>query len=196
MKKHKNQKIDETPDETGARAPSPADGAEETPRPTQAAEAQHSSAATEPDEFAALKDRHARLLADFDNYRKRQAREREEWSRRANELLLEDFLPVVDHLELALSNAPNPPDPFAAGVKLVYDQFIAALEKNGVTPLDAKGQPFNPEWHEALSQVPSDTVPEGGVIEQFRRGWLIGGRLMRPAQVIVSAGQQEKGESF
>jgi len=147
-------------------------------------------------EFTALKDRHARLLADFDNFRKRQAREREDWSRCANELLLKDFLPVIDHLELALASAPDMSDPFAAGVKMVYGQFIAALEKNGVTPLDAKGQPFNPEWHEALSQVPSDTVPEGDVIEQFRRGWLIGGRLMRPAQVIVSAGQQEKGESF
>jgi len=139
-------------------------------------------------EVAALKDRYARLLADFDNFRKRQAREREDWSRRANELLLEDFLPVVDHLELALGNAPDPSGPFAAGVGLVRDQFIAALEKHGVTPLDARGQPFDPDWHEALSQVPSDTVPEGGVIEQFRCGWCIGGRLMRPAQVIVSSG--------
>ncbi|MCL2103554.1 MAG: nucleotide exchange factor GrpE [Kiritimatiellaeota bacterium] len=140
------------------------------------------------EELVALKDRYARLLADFDNFRKRQAREREDWSRRANELLLEDFLPVVDHLELALGNAPDPSGPFAAGVGLVRDQFIAALEKHGVTPLDARGQPFDPDWHEALSQVPSDTVPEGGVIEQFRCGWCIGGRLMRPAQVIVSSG--------
>jgi molecular chaperone GrpE len=144
-------------------------------------------------EIAALKDRHARLLADFDNYRKRQLREREDWGKRANEALLEDFLPVVDNLELALGKA-DPSDPFAAGVKMVYGQFIAALEKHGVTPLDAKGQPFNPDWHEALSQMPSDTVPENEVIEQFRRGWCIGGRLMRPAQVIVSSGAAEAPE--
>jgi molecular chaperone GrpE len=176
MKKFKNQKIDETPTaEIGTRASS-------------SAAACGDASPSEDDELIALKDRYARLLADFDNFRKRQTREREEWSRRANELLLEDFLPVVDHLELALGNAPDLSNPFAAGVKMVYDQFIAALEKHGVTPLDAKGQPFNPDWHEALSQMPSETVPEGGVVEQFRRGWLIGGRLMRPAQVIVSSG--------
>jgi molecular chaperone GrpE len=65
------------------------------------------------------------------------------------------------------------------------------LEKNNVIPVDAKGQPFNPEWHEALSQVPSETVPANEVIEQFRRGWSLSGRLLRPAQVIVSSGKPD-----
>jgi len=182
MKKHKTHKCHE-----------PAEAGEPVPEETVVA-VEEAGVPSEQTEFAALKDRYARLLADFDNFRKRQAREREEWSKRANELLLEDFLPVVDHLELALGNVADVSDPFAAGVRLVYEQFTAALEKHGITPLDAKGQPFNPDWHEALSQVPSDTVPEGEVVEQFRRGWCIGGRLMRPAQVIVSSGGGQHGE--
>jgi molecular chaperone GrpE len=147
--------------------------------------------ATPESELAAMKERYMRLMADFDNFRKRQIREREEWIKRANESLLADILPVVDHLEMALGQEPDKDNPFVAGVKMVYDQFVATLEKNNVVPIDAKGQPFNPEWHEALSQVPSDTVPANEVIEQFRRGWSLAGRLLRPAQVIVSAGKPE-----
>ena len=135
-----------------------------------------------------LRDQLLRTAADFDNYRKRQVREREEWVKRANEELLGDLLPVVDHLELALGKSADPADPLAAGVRLVYDQFIALLERNGVTPIDAKGQPFNPAFHEALAQMNSATVPAQEVIDQFRRGWLLAGRLLRPAQVIVSSG--------
>lgn len=142
-------------------------------------------------ELAAMKDRYMRLMADFDNFRKRQIREREEWIKRANETLLSDFLPVVDHLHIALDKEADSSSPFVSGVKMVYDQFVAALEKNHVVPVDAKGQPFNPEWHEALSQIPSDTVPANEVIEQFRRGWSLSGRLLRPAQVIVSAGKPD-----
>jgi len=184
MSKHKNHKYHGKP----AVEESAAETSESAPEPEAAAIAADEAAApSEQAEPAALKDRYARLLADFDNYRKRQVREREDWIKRANESLLEDFLPVVDNLELALGKA-DLSDPFVTGVKLVYDQFISALEKHGLTPLDAKGQPFDPKWHEALSQVPSDTVPENEVIEQFRRGWCIGGCLMRPAQVIVSSG--------
>lgn len=139
-------------------------------------------------ELALVKDRCARLMADFDNFRKRQTREREEWVKRANEELLADLLPVVDHLELALGKAPDPTDPFVVGVKLVYDQFLALLDRCGMTPIDAKGQPFNPDWHEALSTMTSATVPANEVIDQFRCGWCLSGRLLRPAQVIVSAG--------
>ena len=158
---------------------------------TEAAPAPAEAQPTPESELAAMKERYMRLMADFDNFRKRQIREREEWIKRANESLLADFLPVVDHLHIALSKEADTSAPFVAGVKMVYDQFVAALEKNNVVPVDAKGQPFNPEWHEALSQVPSDTVPANEVIEQFRRGWSLSGRLLRPAQVIVSAGKPD-----
>jgi len=143
------------------------------------------------EELVTMKDRYMRLMADFDNFRKRQIREREEWIKRANEGLLADFLPIVDHLDIALGKEKDATTPFVAGIKMVYDQFVATLEKNNVIPVDAKGQPFNPEWHEALSQVPSETVPANEVIEQFRRGWSLSGRLLRPAQVIVSSGKAD-----
>lgn len=147
--------------------------------------------APEAEELAALKDRYARLLADFDNYRKRQLRDREELVKRANSDLLGDLLPVVDHLELAIAKAADPADPFVTGVRLVYDQFMSLLEKYEMLPLDTSGEPFDPAFHEALSQMPSETVPANLVIEQFRRGWLLAGKLLRPAQVIVSSGQPE-----
>lgn len=149
-------------------------------------------------ELAAVKDRYARLMADFDNFRKRQVREREDWLKRANEELLGDLLPVVDNLDLALQKITDPADPFAIGMKMVYDQFHAILDRYGVTPIEAKGQPFDPSIHEALSQMSSPTVPAHVVIDQFRRGWRLAGRLLRPAQVIVSSGapdpEQTAGE--
>ncbi len=183
--KHKEKAHEtEAPPQPDAAAPeTQAAAAPEAPAAAPAAQPSPEAA-----ELALMKDRYARLMADFDNYRKRQTREREEWVKRANEELLADLLPVVDHLELALGKAPDPTDPFVVGVKLVYDQFLALLDRCGMTPIDAKGQPFNPDWHEALSTMTSATVPANEVIDQFRCGWCLSGRLLRPAQVIVSAG--------
>lgn len=146
-------------------------------------------------ELAALKDRYARLMADFDNYRKRQLREHEEFVKRANEKLLGDMLPVVDNMELAISKAADQEDPFVKGVTMVHAQLIGLLERYAMQPLDAAGEPFDPTYHEALSQMPSATVPANVVIEQFRRGWLLAGRLLRPAQVIVSAGPPDEAQA-
>ena len=188
-KHHKEEKTEQKPvaeqePATPKVVPAEAEVSEPAPAPEEAKQ-------TPENELAAMKDRYMRLMADFDNFRKRQIREREEWIKRANESLLADFLPVVDHLHIALGKEQDNSSPFVAGIKMVYDQFVAALEKNNVVPVDAKGQPFNPEWHEALSQIPSDTVPANEVIEQFRRGWSLSGRLLRPAQVIVSAGKPD-----
>ena len=177
--------VEGTPPEaaTPADEKSAASGGEETAKQQASPNASHPS-----EEEAKLRDRLLRLQADFDNYRKRQLREREDWIKRANEELLGDLLPVIDHLELALAQATDPAAPFVVGVKLVYDQFLALLDRHGMVPLDAKGEPFDPSYHEALSQMNSATVPANIVMDQFRRGWLLGGRLLRPAQVIVSSG--------
>ena len=167
--------------------------AQAAPASLPAAEASQPS--SEAVELAALKDRYARMMADFDNYRKRQTREREEWLKRANEDLLGDLLPVVDHLDLALKKTADPSDPFATGVKMVYDQFFALLDRYGVTPIDAKGKVFDPAFHEALTQMSSPTVPAHTVIDQFRRGWLLAGRLLRPAQVVVSSGAPDPAQT-
>lgn len=140
-------------------------------------------------ELAAMKDSYIHLLADFDNYRKRQAREYEERSKRATEELLKEILPIVDHLELALTKAERPEDPFVTGVKLVYDQLFETLKKSGMEPIEAKGAKFDPSIHEALSQMSSPTVPAQMVLDQYRRGWKLAGHVVRPAQVIVSSGK-------
>jgi len=164
--------------------------------PTESADAVETDASDESattttsgnEELLTLKDRYTRLMADFDNFRKRQLREREEWVKRANEDLLSDLLPVLDHLELALAQAADPDSPFVVGVKMVYDQFLTLLDRYDMVPLDALGEPFDPTYHEALAQASSETVPADIVMEQYRRGWLLKGRLLRPAQVIVSSG--------
>jgi molecular chaperone GrpE len=141
-------------------------------------------------ELAAVKDRYARLLADFDNFRKRQVREREEIVKRANEALILELLQAIDHLDFALAAAANPADPFVTGVRLVADQIHAALAKFDARPEDAVGQPFDPGRHEALNEAPSDVVPAGHVSLQLRKGWSLAGRFIRPAQVMISSGPE------
>jgi molecular chaperone GrpE len=175
----------ENPQTEAAEAP---DAAPLSPEPAPSPAAEPTKPSPEALELIALKDRYTRLMADFDNFRKRQTREREEWIKRANEELLGDLLPIVDHLELALGKNATPSDPVAVGVKLVYDQFLSLLEHHGMKPINTKGQLFNPEFHEALSEMSSATVPANEIIDQFRRGWLLAGRLLRPAQVIISSG--------
>ena len=174
---------------------SPQDGKEESaatenPAPETPAPEETTPAAPETNpletELAALKDRYARLMADFDNYRKRQLREREEMVRRANENLLEDILPFLDTLDIALANG-NPDDPFVKGMCLAAEQLSAILAKNGMTPVAVEGD-FNANTHEALTHIPSAGTPEGGIISQVRRGWMLHERLLRAAQVVVSAG--------
>lgn len=136
------------------------------------------------------KDRYARAMADFDNYRKRTERDREELALFAAKDMIKDVLPSVDDLALALSKAKSPEeDPFVAGVKLVYDKLLKMLADHGATPLDAVGEPFDANFHEALAQLPSPDVEEGVVMNEVKRGWLLHGKLLRAAQVVVSAGK-------
>lgn len=139
-------------------------------------------------ELAAAKERYLRLLADFDNMRKRQARELEERTARANERLLSALIPVFDHFEMALAAAPAG-DAFAQGVEMIAGEFRKVLEQSGAEVIDAAvGSAFDPMCHEALTTAPSAEVAEGLVLSQFRKGWRLGGKIVRPAQVVVSAG--------
>lgn len=142
-------------------------------------------------ELAAAKERYLRLLADFDNMRKRQARELEERTARANERLLGALIPVFDQFEMALA-AAREESPFVQGVRMIAECFRKALEQSGAEVLDApEGTVFDPMAHEALSMAPHPTVPQGCVASQFRKGWRLGGKVLRPAQVIVSSGAPE-----
>lgn len=135
-------------------------------------------------------ERLIRLRADFDNMRKRFERDRQEMTILSNERLIRELLPVVDHLELALNAAAQHKTEKAVqdGFKLVYDQLYSTLNGFGLKPLDAQGKVFDPNFHEAIAQQHSNEVPEHVVIVQTRRGYQLGDRLLRPAQVIVSGG--------
>ena len=130
-------------------------------------------------------------MADFDNFRKRTARDREDLVKFAASDVLKDILPTVDNLARALDEAKDKADdPFVAGVKLVYDGLLKTLADHGATPLDSVGEPFDANFHEALAQMPSDDVDEGLVMNEVKRGWMLHGKLLRAAQVVVSAGKK------
>lgn len=135
---------------------------------------------------ASLKDQLLRLAADFDNFRKRTEREREENKRFAAEGLLSDLLPVVDNLERALAHAGEDDDPVVAGVRMVSRQFVDVLATNGVKPFDSHHCPFDPKLHEAVGQMPTADQPPGTVVQELQKGYLLHDRLHRPARVIVA----------
>jgi molecular chaperone GrpE len=130
-----------------------------------------------------------RLRADFENYRKRVLREKDELYRRANTDLVTELLPVLDHLDIAFAAADaNRDDAVVQGFRLVGDQMRSVMERFGLKPVDAQGQAFDHNLHEAVAQLPSADIPENHVIAQTRRGYLLGDRLLRAAQVVVSSG--------
>ena len=171
-----------TAGEKPAEAPAEEKPAEEKPAEEKPAEEKPA----EPD----WKDRYARALADFDNFRRRTERDREDLAKFAAREVIKDLLATADNLALALDKAKDKADdPFVAGVKMVYDGLLKTLADHGATPLDAVGEPFDANFHEALAQLPSADVEEGVVMNEVKRGWLMHGRLLRAAQVVVSAGK-------
>lgn len=140
-----------------------------------------------------LRVRLMRLQADFDNFRKRQVRERAEWITRANEEIFIELLPVLDHYEMGLKSAEEhqTDNSVIDGFKLVYNQLLDVLEKQNVTPVESIGEKFDPHVHEALTHMPSDK-PAETVIEQVRRGYTLGDKLLRAAQVVVSSGPPDE----
>ena len=135
-------------------------------------------------------ERLVRTSADFDNYKKRAVRERQEGIRFANESLLQKLLPILDNLEMALAAADNPQtgtaEALKTGVGMVYSQLRTVLADAGLEQIDAAGKPFDPNWHEAVAQQPSADVPEGNVLQQLRKGFKLNERLIRPASVVVA----------
>jgi molecular chaperone GrpE len=135
-------------------------------------------------------ERLLRTTADFDNYKKRATREKQDAIRFANENLLEKLIPVLDSFDMAISAAQNAPGDAAkslkTGIVMVHQQLKSALVDAGLEEVDAAGKPFDPNLHEAVSQQESADMPEGQVIQQLRRGYKLRERLLRPATVIVS----------
>jgi molecular chaperone GrpE len=148
-------------------------------------EAARARVAAGEDRARELQERQLRVAAEFDNFRKRSARDREEAVRAANERLLRDLLPVVDNLERALA-AGGDAAGLQAGVRLVHKQFVDALGRFGVKAFDSVGERFDPARHEALMQQETVAVPEGHVVAEMAKGYLLNDRLVRPASVVVA----------
>src|SRR3954452_11877861 len=141
-----------------------------------------------------FRDLAMRTQADFENYKKRCAREKEDAIKYANSSLLERLLPIIDNFELGLSAARGQGEqsPIYAGMNLVLKQMDDFLADNGAQLIEAVGQKFDPNLHEAIAHEPSDAVPENHIIRQTRRGYRFKDRLLRPSSVVVSSGRSKK----
>jgi molecular chaperone GrpE len=141
-------------------------------------------------ELAETRDRWIRLNADFENFRRRTLKEREEAHQFGHQVLAKDLLPAVDNLERAIDAARKSGvgdlESLLQGLELVQRDLESVLAKHGVTEVEALGQPFDPSMHEALAQLPDDSVPANTVVKVFQRGYRMRDRLLRPAQVVVS----------
>ncbi|MBN1674143.1 MAG: nucleotide exchange factor GrpE [Kiritimatiellae bacterium] len=185
-----NEHVAGPPPEPGAQAA--AGPQADPPAPPAQKEAQPPQGETgqEPEDIEALKNRLLRLQADFDNFRKRTLREKDELYQRANEDIMLELLPVLDHLELGLQAARehHAAPAFVEGLQMVGDQLLGALKKFGLTPIETDCRPFDPEEHEAVSYLPSPERAEGQILVETRKGYRLGQRLLRAAQVVVSSG--------
>ncbi|MWC27529.1 nucleotide exchange factor GrpE [Paenibacillus sp. MMS18-CY102] len=133
--------------------------------------------------------RYLRAQADFDNFRRRTIKEREELARYATSKLLTELLPVVDNFERAINAAKQNSDfdALSKGVDMVSRQFNQVLEQEGLSPMNVVGEPFNPEFHQAVMQEPSAEHEEGTVLEELQKGYMLKDKVLRPAMVKVSS---------
>ncbi len=192
----------ETRDESGSEknaTESTADAPAE--QPADAASEQHAEPAAEQpaeDPTAALKaalaeanDRNLRLMAEFDNYRRRTAKEQLELIETANGKLLEKLSEVQDNFERAFASENKAQDleAFEKGMQMIYNQFAKILTDAGLEQIDPTGAEFDPNMHEALMQQPSETVPEGHVVTVFQKGYKLKNKILKTAKVIVSSGK-------
>jgi len=132
-------------------------------------------------------DKYVRVAAELENYKKRAVREKADAINYGNESLLRDILPVVDNVDRALEHADISEDfeAFKKGLKMLHEQLLCCLKKHGVEVIDTAGKDFDPNVHEAMLQVVTDESETGKVVNEFERGYLLNGRLLRPAKVCV-----------
>jgi molecular chaperone GrpE len=167
-------------------------------KPAEASAEQPSEPAVAPDPTEVLKqqladanDRNLRLMAEFDNYRRRTAKEQLELIETANGKLLEKLSEVQDNFERAFASENKAQDleAFEKGMQMIYNQFAKILTDAGLEQIDPTGAEFDPNMHEALMQQPSETVPEGHVVTVFQKGYKLKNKILKTAKVIVSSGK-------
>ncbi|MEB3222441.1 MAG: nucleotide exchange factor GrpE [Candidatus Sericytochromatia bacterium] len=185
-------------------APSPQEGSETRPASSQAAEAATASdpspllarvaeleaqLAARDEAFLELKSHATRLAADFENSRQRWTREKSELIKSAGERVVEQFLDVLDNFERAIQIGERATEPqqVLTGVQMIYKQVLDFLAKEGVAPMNAAGKPFDPNHHEAVVQEESEEHPDQTVLDEFRKGYLLNGRVLRHALVKIAS---------
>lgn len=144
-------------------------------------------------------DRYLRAMAEMDNFRKRAARDKEDAIKYGNEKLIKDILPILDSLERALHQASemtarNNFEAFQQGLELIHTQILGCLERHGVVKVAAKGEEFDPDWHQALMQVETPEMESNRVVDEYESGYTLHGRLLRPSKVSVSKNVPKEDE--
>jgi len=146
-------------------------------------------------ELQEINDKYVRLYAEFENYKKRVYKDKEEIIKYGNENLLYELLPVIDNLEMALKHASNNVSSgLVQGVEITLKELKKTLEKFGLIAIDADGKPFDPLIHHAMMQVERDDVEENTVVEELRKGYMLKDKVLRPALVAVSKNPVERQE--
>jgi molecular chaperone GrpE len=142
-------------------------------------------------------DRLLRLAADFENYKKRAAREKEDWTKFANEDLIRAILPFIDNLERAVNHAQKVADTgvLIEGVRLTIQQILQSLNKFGLSSFQSVGKPFDPTVHEAMLVIETDQHEPNQVVEEFQKGYYLNDRLLRPATVSVSKSPEKEAQT-
>lgn len=174
----------------------PQGGREQEPRPD-SSEAELQKAKEQAQEN---QEKYLRLYAEFENFRKRAQKDKEEFSRYAHEQVIKELLPIMDDFERALSHAESAKDvkSLVDGIKMVEKQMAGVLERFGLKSFTSLGEAFNPHVHEAMAHQNSSTYPPDTVMAEYRKGYNLNGKLLRPALVAVSkgAGEEEAPENM
>ncbi len=145
------------------------------------------------EELSKLREKYLRLYAEFENYKKRVQKEKEELIKYGNEALLYELLNVLDSLEMALKHSgENVSEGLIKGVDMTLREFQRITEKFGLVPIEAQGKPFDPSLHHAMTQVERDDVEDKTVVNEFRKGYLYGDKVLRPSLVAVSKKVEKK----
>ena len=152
-------------------------------------------------ELQEINDKFVRLYAEFENYKKRINKDKEELVRYGNESLIFELLPVIDNLEMALKHSSHDLNTgIVQGVEITLKELQRVLEKFGLSPIDASGKPFDPAVHHAITQVERDDVAEKTLVEEFRKGYMLWDKVLRPSLVAVSkksfTGQEKTEEQI
>ena len=148
------------------------------------------------EDLAELNDKYLRLYAEFENYRKRVQKEKEDLVKYSNEDFLYHLLPVIDNLEMALKHSTdNVSEPLVKGVEITLREFQRVTEKFGLIPIPATGKPFDPSVHHAMSQVERADMEDKTVVEEFRKGYMFNGKVLRPSMVAVSKRPGDRSET-